>query len=296
MAGNTRQGSAATAKSNSKPNTRKQSVDHLRAAEFCLACKDECLDPVAVQDCEPSISCYRCSKWCHFRCCNIVLPTGIHLNTDFLHFICRDCKPLVDKAVRGGECDQGPGVGAVAEVDAQLKTVSASLKQLVEEFKTFKSQSQASSPSITPANMSELAAQQQRQQNLVMSNIPINTRAPDGGIAEAEKFFVDTFDIKIGEQGLLEGVMPVGKPESKMVKLRFKDPFKRHQILRQAASKLTQLQATAPLGRKPTIRPDYSFQERQQRRELYDQIKSRPGGLDKFTIRNNTIVERAAAV
>lgn len=204
---------------------------------------------------------------------------------------------MIDNAIQNARNGHDTSTDDTNGVNAKLTILSQSMQQLAEQLIVVQKAQEAAkhptttAPTISNSDIAALSDRQARQQNLIMTNIPLNVDAPDGGKAEAEKFFADTFHIQ-SENGLIDEIEPIGDPERHMVKLRFKNPWKRSQILRTAATKLAKLKDEAPPGRKPTVKPDYSFREREERRKLGDEVKAKPGGFEKYTIRRGKIVER----
>lgn len=186
----------------------------------------------------------------------------------------------------------------VAEMDAKLEatnekidTLTKSMTELVKEVQKLKFPT-TTSPPISHENVEDLAEVQNRRMNLIMSFIPINVDTNDRGVGEVEKFFEEKFGVTGGERGLVESVEPIGAYDRHMVKIKFKCAWKRSQLLRMAPTKLQEAAGEAPAGRKPSLKPDFSFRERAERKRLGDEVRNRPGGWAQWTIRNGTIVER----
>jgi hypothetical protein len=257
--------------------------------DLCTVCKSECMDLEIFPEAASSLCCLRCEKWAHFACAGVVLPDGVVINMDSLHFVCKDCEPSVRKAVQLSKQDVFPKpMSGEAYEDDRLSTLGDAIKKLTEEVSKLKHPTSTAEP-ITSANITELADHQQRQLNLIMTNVKIDISAEDGGIAEVNNFFDENFGIPITER-IVEDVMQIGDPDRKMLKIRFKNQWKRSAVLRKAPVIL----ATLPMenGKRPSLKPDYSFRERQERRRLGDEVSKREGGWEKFTIRRGQIVER----
>lgn len=262
----------------------------------CLVCSTQCKDPEEEPTAAASMACLRCERWAHFGCAGLALPDGVVINMEFLHFVCQACEPLVEKAVKAEKeglavSDSPAESKKLSEMSKTVETLASSIVELIQDVKKLKFPTTTATP-ISQGGMEEQAEIQQRKMNVVMSFVPIDTDVADGGVGEAEKFFQDNFGVSGGDRGLIESVEPIGDPDRHMTKIKFKNVWKKSQIIRMAPTKLQHLSENAPDGRKPHIKPDYSFLQRQERKRLGDEVRGKPGGFAKYKIERGVIVER----